>query len=1838
MYRPLKRGLQQLVSLSLIAGILSVTPLGPAHAAEITDGLALWYKLDAQSGTVAADSSGNNRNGTLVGAAGWTGGQGLAFNGSNTYVKMPDNVIAEMTEVTVSADVFIDPTLSGNYFFYNFGNVAVGSPASGTGYLFSTGNATYRGSISASWWNTEQNAVRSPAAALARGVWKHITYTVGGGTARLYEDGVQVGVNTAVTNSPAAIGGGVTTANFVGKSAYAADNLFKGKIKDFRLYQRVLAGSEVSQLSAQNAALNIAADKAALTLGDTTAVTGNFALPATAPGGSAVTWASSNSAVVSAAGVVTRPASGQPSATATLTATLTHRGLTESKTFDITVLPQSGDPEIAAAAAAALTVRNIGDVRGNLTLPATGENGTVVTWMSHNPPVVDATGEVHRPAPGSGGTTVTLTATVAKNQAIARRDFTAVVPELPAPQALKGYMFSYFTGEGTSNGEQVYFGLSRGNDALQWRELNNGNPVLTSTLGERGLRDPFIIRSPEGDKFYQIATDLRIFGGNGWDAAQRTGSKSIMVWESTDLVNWTNQRLVKVSPDTAGNTWAPEAYYDEGLGAYVVFWASKIYADDDPNHTGNTYNKMLYAITRDFYTFSAPQVWVDPGYSVIDSTIIKDGGTYYRFTKDERNNTSTTPCSKFIIEQKSSSILNLGYDFVAECIGKGSISQGEGPLIFKSNTEQKWYLFIVEFGGRGYIPFETTDLASGVWRMSTGYSLPSRPRHGTVLPVTAAEYDRLLRAYQPDQLAESADDVNTVTGIGDAPVLPSTVMAHYVGGASRAAAVTWDPIPASAYAAPGTFTVEGTLIDSATMRARANVTVSAEGVPVESLTVTPASLRLGVGVSRKLNATVLPANATARRLTWASSDPAVAAVSADGTVTTVGAGTATITVNTADNSRTVAIPVEARTDIPADLVVRYTFEETGGTVVQDATGRGNDGAYVRTPAWGTGVDGSRSFKMSGGSSSSTTAPYVQIPNGVLNGADSVTVSTWVKWNSSTTVNQWIYGLGQDRNKYLFTGPYNGAGRLFSAITTGSWPAESQMVAGSGLVGNTWKHITVVVDSNAKTAVMYLDGIEIARATNVAVKPSDLYDAARTYSGYIGKSLYAEDPYFNGEVDDFRVYNRALQAAEVLEIAGKTTAIAAVSLPELKIAAIVDDANSRIKLPVREGSDLAHLAPQFTTARGATVSPASGTVRDLTRPVTYTVTGSDGASRDWTVEALVMRSPVIPGLYADPNITVFGDTFYIYPTTDGFSGWTGTQFHAFSSKDLVHWTDHGVILDLGPDVAWADNSAWAPTIAEKNGKYYFYFSGGLATGDTAKHLGVAVADSPTGPFRDALGRPLVPAGTYSGQMIDAAVFTDDDGQSYLYWGNGNSYQVRLNDDMISFDAAGVKTYKPTNYNEGTFVFKRNGLYYFTWSENDTRSEDYQVAYATGASPTGPWSARQGVILSKDLALGIKGTGHHSVVRVPGTDDWYIAYHRFAMPGGNGFNRETTVDRLEFNGDNTIRKVVPTLESVDPITIVRAGADVSGGEGSAISLAGTSSAASVATAWTYRPVSGVDAGATCAFADAGAPATTITCTDDGTYEVTLSGGRSTDSAIVTVDNSPPVITGVTGPAVPMAAKTSVSVTAQFVDNGGNDTQACSVDWADGTTSAGVLSAGTCSASHAYPAAGIYSPKVTITDDDGGSFTATFHFVVVYDPSAGFVTGSGWIASPAGAYPADPGVTGKVSFGFVSKYKPGANAPDGDTEFAFGAANLTFQSTRHDWLVVFGTQATFQGSGTVNGTGDYGFEVTAIDGNLVGGDGVDRFRIRIWDRATDDTVYDTGSTGITLGGGGIVIHAKK
>ncbi|MFH1100957.1 MAG: PKD domain-containing protein [Methanobacteriota archaeon] len=278
----------------------------------------------------------------------------------------------------------------------------------------------------------------------------------------------------------------------------------------------------------------------------------------------------------------------------------------------------------------------------------------------------------------------------------------------------------------------------------------------------------------------------------------------------------------------------------------------------------------------------------------------------------------------------------------------------------------------------------------------------------------------------------------------------------------------------------------------------------------------------------------------------------------------------------------------------------------------------------------------------------------------------------------------------------------------------------------------------------------------------------------------------------------------------------------------------------------------------------------------------------------------------------------------------------------------------------------------------------------------------------------------------------------------------------------------------------------------------------------------------------------------------------------------------------------------------------------------------------------------------FCENGCYAATVTVMDSVYHTVT-------DSVNVTVENVPPVITELNGPPTdPISINVSIMLNGVFTDLGCLDTHIATIIWDDNQTSVINVPFGVyhVTHNHTYSEAGVYTITFIVTDDDGGADSQTIEtYVVVYDPDSGFVTGGGWITSPEGAYPADPTLTGRANFGFVSKYKKGQSIPTGNTEFQFQMANLNFHSHTYDWLVVAGPKAMYKGVGTINGVGNYGFMLTGIDGQINGGGGVDKFRIKIWDKDNNDVIIydnniglpDDGNPTTILGGGQITIHKK-
>lgn len=376
-----------------------------------------------------------------------------------------------------------------------------------------------------------------------------------------------------------------------------------------------------------------------------------------------------------------------------------------------------------------------------------------------------------------------------------------------AGNAYTAYVWAYFTGD-TGGGERISLAVSCGNDALHWRALNGGRPVLSSSYGTRGLRDPFIMRSHDGERFVVLATDLCVADLHGdFRRAQYAGSRYLEIWESDDLVHWGEQRHVLVAGPDAGNAWAPEAHWVPELGEYAVYWSSNLFrgaeAADAALRTHPTYGRMMIATTKDFRAFSEPRIWMDvrrgdghDGFGLIDATMVRDGDWWYRFVKDERLMTVREERARKVMDpvvgvlpgepapaRDASSAGGAvgcgeadGWRLIGESIGVGLpngehdehgkprlFTRGEGPCVFRANPGDvngyRWYLFIDQpryHDGPGhYIGFATHDLDDPHGWVPVGDRLRAgipvnadggKPRHGAVMPITAAEREALLAA------------------------------------------------------------------------------------------------------------------------------------------------------------------------------------------------------------------------------------------------------------------------------------------------------------------------------------------------------------------------------------------------------------------------------------------------------------------------------------------------------------------------------------------------------------------------------------------------------------------------------------------------------------------------------------------------------------------------------------------------------------------------------------------------------------------------------------------------------------------------------------------------------------------------------------------------------------------------------------------------------------------------------------------------------------------------------------------------------------------------------------
>jgi len=817
---------------SVLVGALAASVMGlaapiAAHAA--VPAPTAHYDMSA-TGTTLLDVSGNGRDATLTGLTANSfvnvaGDSVLRFK-ADGYASLPQGLVTG-TDNNFTVEYTVTTQTVANQFGWVIGNgIGAWNTTQLGNHVFvnpKAGDAP-SGRILAGIrqkTGTDNGETRLPAGGQLNPGFTTLTMVGNGNTLTLFRDGTQISTVTH-TKAMSAIVPATGVLGFLGRSLYTGDALVRADVSDVKFWDVALTAQEVSEsmpTAAQKAAATdgiIRLDILSSVLGANTAldnVTKNLTFPASS-NGVTLTWTSSNTAVVSNTGVVSR-STLTADAPVTVTATTS---LGTTITFDVVVKA----PVLAADLdAISLTARTT----ENLPLITTGTvNGAPITWTSSDPALVSSTnasyaapavgapdpfkggGIIERPAYGAGDEPVTLTASATLNGNTAQRTFTVIVAEKArwAPDA--GYAAAYFKAD---NDEKIYQAATSGNDFFTFSPVNGGSAVITSTADTTGLRDPYVIRSAEGDKYYMIATDLCIGCTGDWGAAQSNGSLKVEVWESTDMKSWVRTNGanagITINQPEAGMTWAPEAYWDDELQSYVVFFASRLY--DNAAHTsGPGYARMFYVLTRDFKTFTyPPTTWQDTGYARIDSTVTKIDDHYYRFTKNEdggaagileagkdifleRSKVLTAPTTQSSWTADPNSTWQLTDTYMTRL---ETNQVGEGPEIVKLNAgdpnntaEGDGYVFLVDnYGAGGYRAFLTDAdaIASSTqsdrlskraeWVVRPTGGLPASPRHGSFVSVSQSVLTGL------NTWSEVAAVASTTTATAEGGVVTAEVVA-----------------------------------------------------------------------------------------------------------------------------------------------------------------------------------------------------------------------------------------------------------------------------------------------------------------------------------------------------------------------------------------------------------------------------------------------------------------------------------------------------------------------------------------------------------------------------------------------------------------------------------------------------------------------------------------------------------------------------------------------------------------------------------------------------------------------------------------------------------------------------------------------------------------------------------------------------------------------------------------------------------------------------------------------------------------------------------------------------
>ena len=621
----------------------------------------------------------------------------IQFDGtSGTVVTLTDangnSLLTGQKNITISFKVKPTTTTTSWWFFASPNSSA--QTYKKEQYL---GAMTNNGTLTTERYNNSGTRSEAAKGAYNTNEWNDVIISIADGVTDVYVNGTRTNsVNSTVNISDML---GKNSVAYIGKANWGSGEYATGYIDDFVIYNYAYENP-----------LN------SLDLGDLTAVTADITLPSQ----EGVTWSTSDDTVVTKEGKVTR---SDDTKTATLTAKMAKDGVEFKRNFEVTVI---GNLEVADSFAAyAYNDNNTKNIKYTTDYSIDTSKYTVKTVLKdsegNEQTSITDNGEFSNVQNGVYTVTFSILSGETVKKTVERK--VQVKDEVDT----SAYLFVHFVGsEKQATDEQIYFSTST--DGLNWSTLNNGSPFLTNTVSnENGVRDPYILRGEDND-YYIIATDLSIVNGNtkNWSTCQTKGSRNIIVWKSSDLKTWTCNTM-EAMPEDYGCVWAPEAIYDSEKGEYMVFWASKVKSDNYAKQ------RIYYRYTKDFKTFTTePQIYIERDHSMIDTTIVQDKGVYYRFTKDES--------SKYVFMEKCATLHG---DWKEVATYNHKETGFEGPTIYKRNNSEEWCLMLDNYSKGGYKPFVTSNLKNGVFSNAGDIKFDGTYRHGTVMPITQAEYESL---------------------------------------------------------------------------------------------------------------------------------------------------------------------------------------------------------------------------------------------------------------------------------------------------------------------------------------------------------------------------------------------------------------------------------------------------------------------------------------------------------------------------------------------------------------------------------------------------------------------------------------------------------------------------------------------------------------------------------------------------------------------------------------------------------------------------------------------------------------------------------------------------------------------------------------------------------------------------------------------------------------------------------------------------------------------------------------------------------------------------------------